>query len=192
VIKSLLREAALLGFVVVPLSVVLSLSGALASRRSKERKSLAAGAVSWCFTVYVILVDLLTLAPPPLSRSNGLFGANIVPVIYSIRCFVPNPGQPSTTAFCLRTITGNLVMFVPLGIMLPLLSERWASAKVVLTAALMASVSIELLQYAERWLGSPRWSDIDDVLLNVTGALLGYGLVRLARVAGRWLKRPVA
>lgn len=190
--NSLLREAALLGVLVVPLSVVLSVSSPLASRRRKERKSLAAGAVSWCFTLYVILVGLLTLAPPPFSTSNGIFGTNIVPVIYSIRCFVPNPGQPSTTAFCLRIITGNLVMFVPLGIMLPLLSERWASAKAVLTIALMASVSIELLQYAERWLGSARWSDIDDVLLNVTGALLGYGLLRLARVAGRWLKSPVA
>lgn len=59
---------------------------------------------------------MLTLAPAPISMSNGLFGTHLVPVIHSINCFVPNPGQPSTAAFCLRTIVGNLVMFVPLGI----------------------------------------------------------------------------
>lgn len=96
-----------------------------------------------------------------------------------------NPGQPSTTLFCLQTIIGNMIMFMPLGVMLPLISRRVVSAETVLTTALTASLAIEAVQYAGKWLGIPRWTDIDDVLLNVTGALVGYALLRIAQRARR-------
>lgn len=88
-----------------------------------------------CFILYVILVGVLTIASTPLSRTNGLSGINLFPVIRSVRCFVPNPGQPSTTLFCLRTIIGNMIMFVPLGVMLPLISRRVVLAETVFSPA---------------------------------------------------------
>lgn len=146
--------------------------------------------ITWIFTLYVVLIVVLTLAPPPISPSNGLLGTNLIPFVGSIKCFVPDPGQPSTTEFCWRIIAGNFVMFVPLGIMLPLVFEQMASAKPVLIAALTVSISVEVLQYAGRWIGSARWSDIDDVLLNVAGAFIGYALLRLAQFSGRLLVTP--
>lgn len=64
--------------------------------------------------------------------------------------------------------------------------------KSVVLAALGVSVSIEVLQYAGRWAGSPRWSDVDDVIFNVFGALLGYLILRIVEAAAGWSKRQVA
>jgi len=185
-----LKEAATLALLVVTVSVALSLAAFVASQRQSERNAQRGVATFLCFSLYVALLGIVTLAPPPISWSNDQFGTNLVPLLYSVRCFVPNPGQPSTTAFCLQSIVGNLAMFAPLGIMLPLLSEELSSAKSVLTVSMAASISIELLQYVGRWVGNPRWSDVDDVLFNVIGALLGYGFLRLARAAARWLRSP--
>lgn len=138
-------------------------------------------AVVWSFALYLVVLALVTLAPAPISRSNGLFGTNLVPVMNSIGCFVPNPGQPSTTAFCIRTIAGNLAMFIPFGILMPLISSELSSLKRVAVAAFALSFAIEILQYTGRWLGSPRWTDVDDVLFNVAGALIGYCLLLAAR-----------
>jgi glycopeptide antibiotics resistance protein len=78
-----------------------------------------------------------------------------------------------------RQIGGNLGLLVPLGFLLPALSQRmrrwWAFAAV----ALCIAVGIEAAQLAERAVGlAARSVDIDDVVLNALGAILGYGVYR--------------
>ena len=141
------------------------------------------------FTIYAVVLVIATLAPPPISPSNGNFGTNLVPIIHSIRCYVPDPGQPSTTAFCTRIIIGNIALFFPFGLLFPLVFRKWDSAAAVALAAFASSVVIEVLQYGGRWLGSPRWSDVDDVLFNVAGALFGYGILRMVQGVARWSGR---
>ncbi|HVF40358.1 MAG TPA: VanZ family protein [Gemmatimonadaceae bacterium] len=144
-----------------------------------------------CFVLYLIFVGLFTIAPPPISRSNGLSGVNLIPVMRSIQCFVPDPGQPSTTKFCLEIILGNLLLFVPFGILLPLVSETPMSVKKVLTTALIASGLIEIVQFIGSRIGSPRWTDVDDVLLNVAGAVVGYAIVRSLMCLRRSVQRQI-
>ncbi|MGK2961911.1 MAG: VanZ family protein [Gemmatimonadaceae bacterium] len=145
------------------------------------------------FSVYVVMLGVLTLAPPAMSSANGTFGTNLVPVLESIGCFVPNPGQPSTTAFCLQTMGGNFAMFIPLGFLVPLISEGASSVRPMLLVATGTSIAIEVLQYAGRWVGTPRWTDIDDVLFNVAGALAGYAILRaIEYVIGRLTKNHLA
>ena len=67
-------------------------------------------------------------------------------------------------------VVGNLIWFVPLGVLL-----RKRGAPVALLAGAGASASIELMQY----LLMTGMSDVDDVLLNALGALLGLALARL-------------
>lgn len=67
-------------------------------------------------------------------------------------------------------VVGNLIWFVPLGILL-----RKRSAPVVLLSGAGLSICIELMQY----LLMTGVTDVDDVLLNALGALLGWGLARL-------------
>lgn len=67
-------------------------------------------------------------------------------------------------------VLGNLLAFVPLGCLLPLWSARLRSAWAIGWLALLTSVTIEVLQ----WGFTLRVADIDDVILNVVGALIGY------------------
>ena len=75
-----------------------------------------------------------------------------------------------------RLMLANIAAFVPLGILLPLLVRTRWSGVLVLLGALALSVAIEVAQFAiSVGLGyAYRSSDIDDVILNVCGALGGY------------------
>lgn len=82
----------------------------------------------------------------------------------------------------LRDPIGNIVMFMPLGLLLPLLGERWRHPHRILLAAVAASATIEISQ-ALFGLGSV--GTIDDVIANSAGAMVGYGLFAVsARFAG--------
>lgn len=72
-------------------------------------------------------------------------------------------------------LAGNLLIFVPLGLYLPMLFQRmrrFASACLVIVAI---SVLLEVLQYL---LGTGS-TDVDDLLLNTLGGICGYGLFSL-------------
>ena len=72
-------------------------------------------------------------------------------------------------------LLGNLALFVPMGMALPCLSRKlnrfW---KVTLTVLGMV-VAVELVQGLLR-VGS---IDIDDVIFNVVGAMVGYGIIAI-------------
>ena len=70
-------------------------------------------------------------------------------------------------------LLGNIVMFAPLGFFPKLLWRRWHWWKSVLVG-FCASFTIEFVQF---FIG--RSSDIDDVILNTAGALVGWLLARL-------------
>ena len=81
--------------------------------------------------------------------------------------------------FWMRNALGNLGLLFPLGLLgpiaLPALDRWWRIALV----ALVYSAAIEL---AQLWIPD-RSADIDDVLLNVLGALLGFVIWRVGRGA---------
>lgn len=85
----------------------------------------------------------------------------------------------STNAALVRVavinLYGNVLMFVPLGFFLPKVSAKQRKLwKTLLTTALIIML-VELLQ-----LFSLRGScDVDDVILNVLGAALGYILYKI-------------
>lgn len=67
-------------------------------------------------------------------------------------------------------LAGNIAMFMPLGFVPGLLWRRWTWWKTLL-AGFCTSAFIEFVQF---FIG--RSTDIDDVILNTTGAVLGYAL----------------
>ena len=95
-------------------------------------------------------------------------------------------GRPLYVRFAVVNLVGNVVMFVPLGFMLPwvfpALRRLWKT--LLTTAAVIAAV--ELIQlFTLRGHG-----DVDDLILNTVGAAIGYGVWRLS--AGRTLKKNAA
>ena len=71
----------------------------------------------------------------------------------------------------------NVVMFLPLGLLVPMVFRRqrrfWRTA----LTALCCTAAIETIQY---FIG--RSADIDDVIMNFLGTVLGYGIFALARL----------
>lgn len=71
----------------------------------------------------------------------------------------------------LFTYWTNIVMFIPLGFLLPYIWENYRSPVKVALSGFFLSLSIEFAQLATN-----RVSDIDDLLTNTLGAVSGYGL----------------
>ena len=74
-------------------------------------------------------------------------------------------------------VVGNFFMLFPLGTYLPLLYRRIKNIFTVTLTAMLVSLSIELMQLATNF----RISDINDVILNTTGAAIGFIVYLLVR-----------
>lgn len=74
-------------------------------------------------------------------------------------------------------VIGNTAMFIPGGIILPIVYKRLDTFLKVLVAGTAISLCIEILQLPF----SVRSSDIDDLLQNMLGVIVGYGIYALAR-----------
>ncbi len=87
----------------------------------------------------------------------------------------------STNAYLVRhafvNLLGNVVLFIPLGYFQPLLFSRLRAWYKTLFSTALLIVSAECVQYFTR-LGS---CDIDDVILNLAGAAIGFLLWRVTR-----------
>ncbi|KTD88083.1 VanZ family protein [Paenibacillus etheri] len=70
----------------------------------------------------------------------------------------------------LQNIAGNLAVFFPMGIFIPLLMNKGFKQTVVIVIGI--SVSIEVVQY----ILAIGISDIDDVILNTVGAIVGWSV----------------
>ena len=76
-----------------------------------------------------------------------------------------------------ENLVGNIVLFFPFGILLPLLFKNLRSFRKVLAIIFAISLCLELIQLFAI-LGN---FDVDDVLLNLFGASLGFGTYILAK-----------
>lgn len=121
---------------------------------------------------------MITVMPLPMTRQRGarLGHINITPVVNTAKQFeaILARGTRSMMVHSLENIVGNIILFIPLGICLPMVWPRYFSFKRVLLAAFLFSLSIELTQLFSRHLGIYRSVDVDDVILNTIGAILGY------------------
>lgn len=75
-------------------------------------------------------------------------------------------------------LLGNVVMFIPLGFFQPWLSRKLRAWYKTLLSTVVLILMVEGVQYLTL-LGS---CDIDDLLLNTVGAMLGYALWRCTQI----------
>ena len=136
------------------------------------------------FVVYLSALAAVTLTPNRSSRlrAEGTGGFELHPSLASLTCSSPSlPRESTARAFCLHNARGNVMLFFPLGIFIPLVLSHlrfWRGIQI----AIALSISIELLQYLSSAWGSYRAADVNDVILNVLGAGLGLALVSLLRL----------
>jgi len=84
-------------------------------------------------------------------------------------------------------ILGNLVAFMPLGLIVPIVFKRketYYFFHIVVLWAFIISLSIEIAQLVMS-VGS---FDVDDLILNTFGAMIGYWIYIYAR---RWYRKSI-
>ena len=94
-----------------------------------------------------------------------LFGGsfNLIPVIFKIIS-----GEMTAGSRVRTMLTGNLLMFVPMGFFLPFVSEK-ISEKNILKVAAIIPAAVEIVQPAVG-----RSFDVDDLILNFAGIVIGF------------------
>jgi glycopeptide antibiotics resistance protein len=135
------------------------------------------------FVVYLSGLATATLIPNHNSRlaAEAAVGIDLHPNLASLTCSSAMLPRGSTArAFCIHNARGNVMLFFPLGILMPLVWTRLRFWRGILIAIAL-SFSIELGQYLSRaW--NNRTADVNDVMLNVFGAFLGLAFVFLLRL----------
>ncbi|WP_244950332.1 VanZ family protein [Streptomyces griseofuscus] len=126
---------------------------------------------------FAVVLAKLTLEPSPASVS--LVHSNLHPG-RSIRAYLDQPELRDTV----KQIGGNILLGVPFGILVPVLAP---GARGIWRVLLLTATVMLLVEMAQGALVTGRAFDVDDVILNTSGALLGYLLVgrKLGRVHDR-------
>jgi glycopeptide antibiotics resistance protein len=124
----------------------------------------------------VAVVLWLTLREDEYVQWSNLTGRNLVPLrhhLAAFRCWLDDcPAADAALQYLLIDVVGNLLLFVPLGLTFAAAStraSRWGRLAAATASGALLSLLIEVVQLAM----PSRASDVDDVLFNTAGALLG-------------------
>lgn len=123
-----------------------------------------------------LIAGLVLTLEPAHALAGQVVDDNLVP-FHTLSIYLANLGS----WFWMRNLLGNLALLLPLGLLGPVAIpalDRWWRVAIL---ALLVSTAIELTQL----LVPDRSADIDDVIVNVLGALLGYVILSLARLVMR-------
>ena len=142
------------------------------------------------FLVYFCIVVVARFTFFPFSKVNG----EIQPLIFESSKAFPFRINwiPFVNLFdypemrdILINVIGNTVMFIPLGIVWPSVYKGLDAHWKVISAGIGVSLCIEILQLPFY----ERVSDIDDLLLNSLGFIIGYLLYLLAKQVRKKVRR---
>ena len=122
------------------------------------------------FFIYLAVLIKLIVFKYPSGMVVDLANSNFVP----LKTILPYLRGSPTWIVARNNLLGNIIPFLPLGFLIPLL-HRSISWKHVFGLAVAVNSSIELLQVVSR-VGA---FDIDDILLNALGAAIGYAIFTL-------------
>lgn len=118
------------------------------------------------FLIYIFVLAYLVFWSPRFGRSEVQYrNYNIVP-FKTIISFI----KYGDTGMKLTNIIGNIIIFMPIGWFMPILIKRTKKLISVFNISLSFSLFIEVMQY-NFYVGA---FDVDDVILNTFGGVIGY------------------
>ena len=125
--------------------------------------------------VYICIVVIARFTFFPFSKVNGVvqplifdleralpFRINWIPLVNLLDYEIYNEG--------LLNVIGNIAMFIPVGIIWPILFRQLQTPEKAIAAGFGYSLCIEILQLPFY----DRVSDVDDLILNTAGFAVGY------------------
>ena len=130
--------------------------------------------------VYICIVVVVRFTFCPFGEVDGkiqplLFDPEkIFPLWVNFKPFMYLFDYP-TTKEALLNLVGNTAMFIPLGIVWPVVFKKLDAHGKIIAAGFGVSLAIEILQLPF----FDRATDIDDLILNTLGFLMGYGIYLL-------------
>ncbi|MBU3192463.1 VanZ family protein [Clostridium algidicarnis] len=170
---------------VIPLYLIVLGITIFKKKKKGEKIDFFREIVKFGFGLYIIALIGVTLFPIRIGYGRQAItminmGINYIPfksIIYDIR-------QIGIGSFSVRfqikllimNVLGNFILLIPIGFLTPILWKKVNSLKDIVIVGFLVSLSIELLQLLENFLsiGFFRVVDVDDLILNVLGAVFGY------------------
>lgn len=145
--------------------------------------------VNFLFVLYLCLVGSVTLFPIPIGiPSDPVYdhrSINLIPLV-SIMKNVSQIGiayggdSVFMIELIIRNVGGNILLLMPFGFLAPIVWISFKYFKKTLLFGLGISICIEVLQLVESLEGGwGRITDIDDVICNVIGVMIGFFIYRV-------------
>ncbi len=141
---------------------------------NESRKKI--GIVSFLLTVlYICFIVYFLFFADRLGRVHGYHSYRYNLVLFEeIRRFIIYRDQVSVGAVLLN-LFGNLIVFVPLGFLIPLWTKKTPGLFTMALYSLLFSLLIETIQLFSR-VGV---FDVDDLFLNTVGGIIGWLLYQI-------------
>ncbi len=129
--------------------------------------------INWYFEIglSLLIFFLVGLLSQALVSNNRTHQTNLIPFIV-LKDTYREVFKNGNINYFLINFMGNIIMFMPIGFMLPLLYK--ISVKKVILLGSLFSLFIEISQ-----LFLQRGTDIDDLMLNTLGVVLGLVIYKL-------------
>ena len=142
--------------------------------------------------VYICIVVVARFTFFPFSKMDGKIqplvfnAATAFPPRINLLPFVYLFDYPRMSEALLNLI-GNTTMFIPLGVVWPIVFKKLNSHWKVISAGIGCSLCIEILQLPFY----DRVSDIDDLILNSAGYITGYLLYLLVKTIAKAVSKRI-
>lgn len=138
--------------------------------KMKKKHKFIIRLISWIlFIIYLVMMVYFLFFSEMLGRTpSDTYHYNLKPFT-EIQRYITYYRRLGSF-YVLLNIVGNVLCFMPLGFVLPVLSYKNRSIFKVTFMCVLCSVTVELIQLISK-LGS---CDVDDVILNTSGGILGY------------------
>lgn len=143
--------------------------------KSKGREVLLVNTLLYVYLSFVLFFTLMpVITSLPFALNHPYTPMNLVPFIDVLE------GRGDFV----RQVLLNVIMTMPFGFLFPLTRNRTTGFGRTIWFCFLMSLSIELLQPL---IDGFRSSDITDLITNVTGGLLGYGVYIVFRPVTFWV-----
>lgn len=131
------------------------------------------------FAIYLVFLIKVILFKYPMPMIREILkGSEVSPLSFRIahsnfmafRSIFEYLFNSKNIKISVRNLLGNIIAFMPFGFFMPLLTNRISKFKAIIISSFILSLSFECTQLLTG-LGE---FDVDDIILNVLGAVFGY------------------
>lgn len=138
------------------------------------------------FLIYMVVLMKVILFKYPMDMiMNILKSSETLPLSVRIQNsnFIPFRTiynfifQSQNYRISIKNVLGNIIAFTPLGFLLPIVFNKINNIKIIILSSFFVSIIFELIQL----LTGMGDFDVDDIILNVLGAIVGYMVYRVLK-----------